>query len=65
VVASKPEPEVVARAIEAEFKSWQDSGYDRSQIRKIGRANFSQDVILDRWVELLTEIESKMGKVDK
>ena len=61
VVAAKPDPELVANAIEAEFKSWQASGYDRGQIREVGRANFSQEVILNRWVELLMELESKMG----
>ena len=60
VVASEPKPEIVARAIEAEYQSWKESNYDRDKIQQVGRANFSQRVILDRWVELLTDIESKV-----
>lgn len=60
VTASEPKPEIVARAIESEFQSWKEARYDRARIRDVGRANFSQEVILDRWVGLLAELESKL-----
>ena len=61
VVASEPKPEIVAEAIKREFQSWKESCYDRDKIREIGRANFSQEVILDRWVGLLAELKSRMN----
>ena len=61
VSTSEPKPEIVAKAIESEFQAWKESRYDREQIREVGRANFSQEVILDRWVGLLGELESRMG----
>ena len=60
VSTSEPKPEIVARAIESEFQSWKESRYDRERIREVGRANFSQEVILNRWVGLLAELESRM-----
>ena len=61
VSTSEPKPEIVAQAIESEFQKWKESRYDRERIREVGRANFSQDVILDRWVGLLAELESRMS----
>lgn len=61
VVADEPKPDLVAQAIEAEYQTWKDSEYDRDRIRDVGRENFSQKVILDRWVELLADIESRVG----
>jgi len=61
VVASKPEPMAVAAAIETEFQQWKQSDYDRNTIAETGRSHFSQRVILDRWIELLNEIESRIS----
>lgn len=61
VVASEPDSEAVANSIESEFRLWKQSDYDRKKISETGRAHFSQQVILNRWSELLIEVENKIG----
>ena len=60
VVASDPKIERVAAAIESEVQLWKQSDYDREQIRQTGRQHFSQQVILNRWSELLVELRNKI-----
>jgi glycosyltransferase involved in cell wall biosynthesis len=53
-VCSQPATaESVAEAIERECQLWKDADYDRNAIQQLGRAHFSQDVILDCWIQLL------------
>ena len=46
-------PEDVAESISFEFDCWKQSGFDRKSIQDAGRANFSQDVILEHWSRLI------------
>ena len=43
----------VAEAISKHHQQWKQSDYDRDAIQRIGRSNFGQQVILDRWLQLL------------
>ena len=57
VVCGQPSPDSVASAIESEFELWKSKQYDRNEVQEIGRRFFSQDVILNRWTELLNQLD--------
>lgn len=70
-VCSQPAtPESVVEAILREFQSWKEAGYDRDSIQQMGRSQFSQDVILNCWLQLLRgenptpPISGKTGRID-
>ena len=53
-VCSQPATaESVAEAISREHKAWKERDYDRDSIQQLGRSQFSQDVILRCWLQLL------------
>lgn len=52
-VCSEPTSEAVAEAIENQYTQWKAGEYDRDRIRKVGRDNFGQPVLLDRWLTIL------------
>lgn len=56
VVCSERNGQAVADAVEDAFDSWRSGNYDREKVRQIGREHFSQEVILDRWLDLIDQI---------
>ena len=60
VVAGEPDAKLVAGEIGSEFEQWKQTSYNREKIKEIGRRNFSQAVILERWVQLLKRLENEI-----
>lgn len=58
VVVEEYSATAVAGAIEQQYEQWLQQGYDRDKVKHAGRANFSQEVILDRWIELLNRLKA-------
>ena len=61
-VCDTPTAEGISEAITSEFERWKATDYDREHIRKIGNEVFGQDAILDKWAELLKQLEVKFKK---
>ena len=59
VVVGEPNAKLVSDAIGSEFDQWKQASYDRERVEEVGRRNFSQAVILQRWVDLLKELEDE------
>lgn len=59
VVAGEPDAKLVSDAICSEFDQWKQASYDRASVKEVGRRNFSQAVILQRWTDLIKQLENE------
>ncbi|QEG22331.1 glycosyltransferase family 4 protein [Mariniblastus fucicola] len=51
--------ESLVDAVLSEFEQWQQGGQPARSIQQVGRENFGQNVILDKWSQLLCLIERR------
>ena len=57
VVCADADPKNVAKAIESELERWKSTSYCRDTIQATGRRLFGQQVILEKWTQLLDSLQ--------